>query len=232
MPTPELAWTFYRGELLKHELADPLAYQHPWRLSTCVATMYVGPGEILAGEVAQMKQAGVPDPRWDCEDESNLLHQRYHLWQWERLHPGVSLRSLDSIVEFGSGYGAMAVVASALGFRGTYYLVDFPEFSDFAFRHLKHRGVNCQVEVGYHAKPDLLVSCFGISEASLQDRAEFLGRIAPASYLLAFQGEWGDIANLSSLESWAQGYMEHGGPIWKVVMERHAMYLVSTWERR
>lgn len=233
MPAPETAWTFYRQKLLEHYRQDPEGHKHPWRWSTVVATMYVGPGLIVTGEVAQMQEAGVPIPDWQDEDVTNLLHQRYHFWQWEQAHPAYSIADLRSIVEFGSGYGAMALVAHRLGFRGTYWLVDFPEFTEIAVRHLKHRAAGLNVKVGHAERPDLLVSIFGLSEASLEDRGAFMARVAPKTYLFGMQGQWGGIENLPWFTGWAQGYGSNGGPLWKVVHQPHkTIYLTSYWSGR
>lgn len=230
---PELAWSRYRFEMTKHLEQDPGGWRFPWRWSTVVATMYVGPGRILAGEVEEMRQAGMTLPGWQDEDVTNLIHQRYHLWQWERNHPGMRLADLACIVEFGSGYGAMAIVAQRLGFNGVYRIIDFPEMLSVSLPHIQSRAKGLKVEVGLSERPDLLMSLFGLSEAPFEVRDDFISRIAPSTYLFGMQGKWGDIENLSWFETWAQGYFEHGGPVWHIAHEKHdTIYLTSTFPGR
>src|SRR3990167_5344946 len=63
----------------------------------------------------------------------NLIHQAYHLSQFAAT-TGHNFSKMNKIVEFGGGYGAMALVLHRLGFgeatqSGEYVIYDLPEFA-------------------------------------------------------------------------------------------------------
>ncbi len=58
----------------------------------------------------------------------NLVHHAYHLSQLIDTYQ-IDLRKIDTIFEFGGGYGSMTRLAYQRGFSGTYIIFDLPEFS-------------------------------------------------------------------------------------------------------
>ena len=206
----EFGWTRHQAAMLAHFETSPENFATPWRWSTIEATCYVGPGLLLTSEVGEMREAGVDLPDWsDDGDEPNLLHQRYHLWRWQRENPALDLRRLRTIQEFGGGYGAMAIVAARLGFRGEYHIHDLVEFEHLQDRHLPLRDLPFKVRHKVHKHPDLLISCFGLNEAPVEDRTAFLDRCLPENYLIACGGSvdpW--------FVAWAQRHFMRRGPVW------------------
>jgi hypothetical protein len=57
-----------------------------------------------------------------------MIHHAYHVMRFERA-TGSSIADLDSVFEFGGGYGGMCRLFHRLGFRGRYIILDLPLFS-------------------------------------------------------------------------------------------------------
>ena len=209
---PDPAWQTHEQSLRRHfdQGDDPAK---PWRWSTIIATCFVGPGKLLTAEVAEMRLNGaLPEPGWADEDEPNLLHQRYHLWRWQQNHFGYPISELRSIQEFGGGYGAMAVVASRLGFRGAYAIADLPDFERLQDQHLAGRHLGCEVIHERIRNPDLLVSCFALDETPVEEREAFMAGLQPKTYLFA----WGNGASQAWFTGWAQRHFERTGTVWRI----------------
>lgn len=202
-PEPDEVWKGHERSMRAHVLGQPQLVITPWVWSTVQATMYVGQGLLLAAELHEMREAGVEVDLWpDEDDQTNLLHQRYHLFRWEQATRR-KVSDLHRIVEFGAGYGAMAVVCSRLGFRGNYHIVDLPQFQAIQMAHLPTRDLRCRLHWHGHAHPDLFLSAFGLSETTLQGRDAFIQSIEPEDFLMAFQGSWGEINNREWFTNWA-----------------------------
>lgn len=181
----------------------------PYYWGTVGATMFIGPGALVAGEVAQMRDASVFVPDFTDEDASNLIHQRYHFWRWERMNRDLSLSRIKTICEVGAGYGASLVVASRLGFTGDYYVHDLDVMHDIRERHLAHREVHCRVHRGLAAKCDLLVAICSLSEMPLEERDEALQGITTTSFLFAYNVDG------HYFRAWAQRASEMTGTLFR-----------------
>lgn len=72
---------------------------------------------------------GAPD-RYPAYPQSsgNLIHHAYSIAQLEQAFD-MSVRSLETVVEFGGGYGSLARYVYQSGFDGNYVILDLPEFS-------------------------------------------------------------------------------------------------------
>ncbi len=90
-----------------------------------------------------VRESAVGDPRHFfayLPSSGNLVHQAYQLCRFEDV-TGLRLPHVEFIVEFGGGYGALCRLACALGFRGTYAIYDFPEFSALQQFYLRAHGL-------------------------------------------------------------------------------------------
>ena len=95
-----------------------------------------------------VRETAVGDPRpfFDYRESSgNLLYQAYHVCRFED-ETGARLPDVDFILEFGGGYGALCRLVYALGFRGTYAIYDFPEFSALQRFYLQAHGLPTTAE--------------------------------------------------------------------------------------
>lgn len=74
----------------------------------------------------------------------NSTHHLHHLMRFEQL-TGVKVSAIDSVVEFGGGYGNMARIVQNLGGGNTYSIVDLLLFSCIQFAFLSTVAGNNQV---------------------------------------------------------------------------------------
>lgn len=130
---------------------------------------------------------------------NNLIHQAYHLQQWERT-TGQRIENLKSIVEFGGGYGAMCLLCHELGFRGRYVIYDLPEFSLLQQYYLSQ----CHIEADWNPrrKPrpvDLLIGLYSLSEVPPNER----NPVRANSYLFLYSGQWQDYDNVGWFKRFA-----------------------------
>jgi hypothetical protein len=101
-----------------------------------------------------VRESAVGDPRpffAYLPSSGNLVHQAYQLCRFEDV-TGLCLPQVELVVEFGGGYGALCRLAWALGFRGTYAIYDFPEFSALQQFYLRAHGL--PVVTGPRLAPD------------------------------------------------------------------------------
>jgi hypothetical protein len=182
-----------------------------------------------------MKAAEAEIPEWDDLDAPNLLHQRYHLWRWQRMHLGASVARMRTITEIGGGYGAMAIVCSRFGFRGKYFIEDLPVLRELQQKHLPLRGVECDVRWGLNDKPDLLIGICSLSEMPVAERDAMLVRMKPRSWLISYQPMWDGVDNDHYFAEWGQKQFEERGILRHVEPGpplSHFNYFTSYWGQR
>lgn len=129
----------------------------------------------------------------------NLIHQAYHFFQWERA-TGRKIADLKSIIEFGGGYGATALVASRMGFTGRYTIVDLPEFlllQEFFLDEMGVEKVSFKTAPPVRKRPyDLLLGLFSISEIPIEERGRLLEQMPAGSHLFLYSERFTDYDNL------------------------------------
>ncbi len=209
-------WTRHRRSIRNHvEASDPMQFLN-W--STITATMFVGDASYIEYELEALKNSGEWN-RWRnaiketylgapttlpyyTATSGNLVHQAYHLKKFEDM-TGEKLIDMESIFEFGCGYGAMSLVASRAGFYGDYYVHDFPEMLLLALYYLGNLGVD-DIQYIYNIQPlnvDLFVACYSLSEVRTGIRSRVLDTVVANNYLFAFQSSWDDVDNFSWFDS-------------------------------
>jgi hypothetical protein len=162
--------------------------------STVQATMLVGEGaSYIPLERAMLASARYWEQvtRWTDQDAANLLHQAFHLLMFERLL-GLPLSWYRTIQEFGGGYGAMARVTRRLGFPGRYAIFDLPECQDLQRRYLTED----EAEWGTLERPELFISCYGLSETPVEGRTRFLAQCQPQATAILFLETYEGIDNM------------------------------------
>jgi hypothetical protein len=156
-------------------------------------------GDAVVNAVAAMPRKHTTEDLMDGTNLSlNLIHQYYHLFQWQR-ETGDRIADLDRIVEYGGGYGAMALVAYRAGFRGEYHIFDGPEFSllqEFYLSRVLSEGDFSMVKWNSRVRAtDLLIAAYSLSEVSVSERTKFLTKIGAMSYLLLYTKRFEDYDN-------------------------------------
>lgn len=225
-------WAFWawdlRQNILKHDPAEFLTWP------SIVLTMFVGnapytefeldtlisifPANVRDGFLEAIKEPNFGKPVL-CENtrittSGNLIHQAYHLYQWEQ-KTGRQVKDLRTIVEIGGGYGAMAMIIRRLGFTGRYVIFDLPEFSLLQQYYLSNVGIGIseiELETSIWEKfhCDLLIGLYSLNEMSLKARRTIIGACPAKSYLIAYGGGWGGVDNMG----WATELMRQRGELW------------------
>lgn len=76
----------------------------------------------------------------DKRTSGAMVRHGYHISQFER-HAGVQIGSINSVFEFGGGYGGMCRLLHNLGFLGNYVIFDFPELHALQRYYLGMHGI-------------------------------------------------------------------------------------------
>lgn len=118
------------------------------------------------------------------------VYQDYHLNIWEK-ETGLKVSSLNSIVEFGGGYGAMIKQIYKRGFKGQYHSCDFPELLGLQMYY----NPDIKIIADIPAKADLMIAICSLSEADLLSRNAFLTSLEFDHHLIRYQYHWDGIDN-------------------------------------
>ena len=199
-------WDYWRRELWKHVMEG----ENPAQFSSwpCIYhTMLVNHwADSVAGEFKELEADD--SARWrpvfrptifdrparDLHDQKFariLIHQAYHLHQWERI-TGLRIEDQGTIVEFGGGFGAMALVCKRLGFEGDYFIYDYPEFSllqEYYLSQLGVGGITWLPEIE-PLEADLMIANYSLSECPLKTRRSWLKAVKAKSHLFLYSAQW------------------------------------------
>lgn len=223
---PEHSWRFWCWDLRQNVKNNDPAEFLTW--PGVVGTMFVGNAPYIDCEVSSLgddfqvtilrePNFGSPDiykiPReWSpspIRSSGNLIHQAYHISQWNGWLP-----ELETIVEIGGGYGAMALICHRLGFRGRYIIYDLPEFSLLQQYYLSNvgiEGVEFATQIDNPTECDLLIGLYSLSEMGLNERGAIMKACPAQSYLIAYGASWGGWDNMA----WAMELMKRKDYNWR-----------------
>jgi hypothetical protein len=125
-----------------------------------------------------------------------MINQAYHIALWEVV-TGKRIDQLDTIIEFGGGYGAMALLCHRLGFRGKYIIYDLPEFALLQEWFLSQERVENVTwpKKFIRAEADLLIALYSLSETPMELREDFLSKVKARSYLFLYSPTWEEYKN-------------------------------------
>lgn len=137
----------------------------------------------------------------------NLIHQAHHIGVFERTS-GQFIPRLDSIAEFGGGYGCLCSVTRRLGYEGPYVIFDLPEFSALQRYYLRNCGIAdvvCLSELAAlrtaikampHHRNSLFIATWSVSEAPLETRNAVLELVEDFGwFLIAYQNAFAGVDN-------------------------------------
>ena len=171
----------------------------------------------------QETHAGLPTPcHLHPTSSGNLIHHAYHVAQFERV-TGKQVSELQSVFEFGGGYGSMRRLFHSLGFTGSYIIFDLPAFSLLQEYYLSTIGIPPQdvdefvtnptgtccvsnlarlrevIEASTHEEPlqNLFLATWSLSECPLVLR-DLISPLAKAygCQLIGFQSQFEETDNL------------------------------------
>lgn len=185
-------WATRQAGLRLNALREPIEQFLTW--PGVVGTMFVAQPEYVQPEWDELQDADagrwgrVTAGEYGGAPNTNLIHQAYHLHQWERAS-GRNVAALDSIIEVGGGYGALAVVARRAGFVGQYTIYDLPEVSLLQRFYLAQMGAaaECLSRPTGPLAADLFVALFSMSEMSLAQQAPYLTGLQARHHLIGAQ---------------------------------------------
>jgi len=220
---PRGSWPRHCYSMRRHVKTDEPDRFLCW--STVSATMVVGDVPYVRAEYDRLEEAGwlgsldepgLGDPPrlpYYPSTSGNLVHQAYHLLEWTQT-TGLKLADVSSILEFGGGYGALAMMAWRLGFRGEYRLWDLPEFEILQRFYLSNASPGRRFTWGdVSAGTDLLIACYSLSEVDDATRRQVLDRPFN-SCLIAYQDRYDEIDNNAWFAAFARSRPEME---WQVV---------------
>lgn len=220
-PAPAHTWPRHRLSIRNHTATDDPAKFLGW--STIVATFFVGSGaEFTPLELTELPGRYLdilPEPLFGDPEtmqvdgvttSGNIIHQTYHLAQFEQ-HGGVKVSELASIVEFGGGYGLMALLCRRLGFVGRYTIIDLPELSLLQEYYLSNTiGLwNIELINNYNFErldPDLLFGIYSLSEIPVSMRYQILHSIQAPFIFMVHQDQhtMPDGETVNNIDSFAE----------------------------
>ncbi len=173
-------------------------------------------------------QCGHPVPfLYKPGSSGNLLHHCHHIFQLERICD-VDVTKLDTVVEFGGGYGSLCRLVHNLGFRGRYVIYDLPEFSALQRFFLRSIDTPVRETAGDFAQPGiylltdlatmrsaaqsipdprraLFIATWSLSESPVELRELFLPLVSAFGYyLFAYQSKFGPVDNLEYFREYSR----------------------------
>lgn len=199
-------WEMHRLSFRHHVEKSNLAELLNW--STITATMFVSNDERYIQEELKalqkddwgrwrraIKERAFGNPKRMKEypyTSGSLIHQAYHLLQWEQV-TGKLVSQLDRIIEFGGGYGALCALIRNLGFKGEYIIYDIKEVSLIQEFYLSNIGISATYistdnKYGLKVLPaNLMIALYSISEVPDKIKNKFLLQQIHDTYLILHQ---------------------------------------------
>ena len=223
--TAENTWIHFR-ESLRNEIltSDPRYFLH-W--SVIMHTMFY-PGDkvelaaLQKSEQWQLWEAGIKETSvgYPARHEDyplssgNLIHHAYLLHRLSKTLD-INPRDLQSVFEFGGGYGSTARLLYQLGFRGEYIIFDLPEFlllQKFFLRSLceeknidwnsstlsKIQFLSETESIPERISPDLFIAAWSLSESPIAVREKLLPPLKASKYIaIAYQHKFREIDSIA-----------------------------------
>jgi hypothetical protein len=144
----------------------------------------------------------------------NSVHLAYHIAQWESWS-GRNIAELETIVEFGGGFGAMARLVRALGFAGRYIIYDLPQFGALQRFYLRCCGLDERTETvadfaslqaalpAQRSGERLFLANISLSETPLEVRRPFERLIRDMEHvLITYQPRFHGVDNVAYFNGW------------------------------
>ena len=148
------------------------------------------------------------------DSSGNLIHTAYHIAKFEE-KTKCTVESMNTIFEFGGGYGLMCKLIHDLGFVGQYTIYDLPEFVKLQEYYLDKFSYNFvrllsekdlpKLETVHAHKLSLFIATWSLSEAPISMRNLVLRQLSGfTNYLIAYQISFESISNIKYFEEFAE----------------------------
>lgn len=179
------------------------------------------------------------DATWDNpgEGRATMIGNAFKLSQLI-VNQNVDLTKIDTILEFGGGYGSIARLCHRLGFKGTYIIFDLPEFSILQKYFLSASGLKATIqykptkerkgtvvllskisdlqEQVRNIKPDIFIATWSLSESPLPLRKSIVELIKGVTYyLIAYQEKFPMFNGVDNVAYFKQFQKDQAGREWK-----------------
>lgn len=198
MSAPNFTWLQRQINIKKHILNDEPKEFLKW--PTIYACMFVANAPYIDIEYKALlpKYKNIIDePKFGRPDfynehtSRNLIHTAYHLQQFEQ-KTNIDINKLNSIFEFGGGYGAMALLCHRLGFNGKYIIYDLPIVSLLQEYYLSNVGIeDVKFSTELEQKNiDLFIGLWSISETDHNFKNKIFDKINFDYYFMSYVPAW------------------------------------------
>jgi hypothetical protein len=183
--------------------------------------------------------AGNPPPYPQFPESSgNTIHHAYSLAQMLEIFD-IRLKDVNSIFEFGGGYGGMARLAFHSGFAGSYTIFDLPQFTALQKYFLKSAHIDRDIvthPVPYSSqkiillsdlkdvkkqfpetKVDITIATWSLSESPVELRLKIFDMVRNTTYfLIAYQNTFGDTDNVKFFTNMIHTHPEYEWKTWQI----------------
>mgnify|MGYP001605082924 CR=1 FL=1 len=212
------------------------------------------PNELHAlrasGDWEQLWKAAIIEQNVGCPTPSphlfttsgNLIHHAYHLLKL-REAVGVNFDRIETVFEFGGGYGSMCRLLRRVGFHGDYVIYDLPEMTllqkfylsalEMSFSAGNTCLINALSELGEvitqraDHKKSLFIATWSLSETPIPLRNQILSLVKEFDYyLFCYQPHFDNVDNIEFFERYADQRCEVEWKSWRCI-EYDAYYLVG-----
>lgn len=179
--------------------------------------------------------AGNP-PRYSHYKKSsgNMVHIAYNLSQMLDRYK-IDLKKINTIIEFGAGYGCTARLIHNLGFIGAYEIFDVPEFLALQRYYLKSTSTNGnfvfidQIGKLEITDPDMFIATWSLSESPIEIRNEFLKKIGKPQYILiAYQANFELTDNIKYFEEYQKNNPNYNWVTYEIKHLPKNYYLIGS----
>lgn len=120
---------------------------------------------------------------------TNTVHQAYHLATFIKNGGDISV---DTITEFGAGYGELCRIITTLNPKVRYNIIDLPTLCDIQRWYLDYNNVHWNTD---SSECDLFIAMWSLSEVPEEEREQYLG-VKARQFMFAFGDEFFSISNV------------------------------------
>lgn len=239
-PLGTSSWEKYRGNIREAILNGCLSDFINWRVVQ--QTMFFEAPKVEYSKVKNNHELfsaiseskiGCPKPYYlNRKTSGNLIHHAYSLSFFLDSIGGLNL---DSVIEFGGGYGSMCRLIRNLGFDKSYIIYDLPEFlslQEFYLRNVNPKYLDNTLMTDKMndlkgGEECLFIATWSISEAPIKLRDELFSSIKFGYCLIAFQSSFDNIDNYKYFKSLEINYPEVDFKIFPIEHLKNQFYLIG-----